>query len=437
MKITCELHGTVRDAFGTDAATAELREGATVADLLTALDGGEERLDPLVRTADGEIRSHIAVHVDGEPVAACDGADTGLDDGDKVTILPSVAGGSATLPFEMEIVRLGNAAFEGHNNCYVLGLEPDAELTLVDTGFPTDETRADLEEGLTDLGVEFADVERILLTHWHGDHAGLAAAIQETSGCTVHAHETDTPLIDGSEATQDTDDPAFLDTLDSWGMPSAKQTELTEFLDAAAAEYASPTVETFADGARFDLGSVELEAVHLAGHTAGLCGFAFDGHDGRELFAGDALLPYYTPNVGGADVRVTDPLDAYLDTLTRIVDGGYERAWPGHRGAIVDPTGRAADIIDHHRERTRRVVGVLADGPATPWEVSAALFGSLRAIHILHGPGEAFAHLNHLTAAGLATQTDAGYELTTPEPETDALFPDVRDRLRSGYEPVH
>lgn len=437
MQITCELHGTVREAYGAKTATVALDSGATIGDLLETLDDGNERVAPLVRNGDGEIRPHIAVHVNGESVATGEGAATALNDGDEVTILPSVSGGKPTLPFEMETVRLGNAAFEGLNNCYVLGLEDDAELTLIDTGFPTDETRSELERGLAEFGIDFSDIDRILLTHWHGDHAGLAAEIQEASGCSVHVHVDDAPLVDGSEATQDMDDPAFRDTLTRWGMPPQKQTELAEFLDANAATYGRPTVETFTDGDRFGVGSVELEAVHLPGHTVGLCGFAFDGHDGRELFSGDALLPYYTPNVGGADVRVTEPLAAYLDTLVRIIDGGYERAWPGHRGAIVDPTGRAADIIDHHRERTERVVNVLADSPATPWEVSAELFGALHSIHILHGPGEAFAHLNHLEDAGLATRDGRTYELTTTDPVTEELFPTVADRLRPGYEPVH
>jgi len=67
------------------------------------------------------------------------------------------------------------------------------------------------------------------------------------------------------------------------------------------------------DGDVIDAGGVALEAMHLPGHTAGLTGFAFDprevpdhesvgGADATaELFAGDALLPKYTPNVGGAD----------------------------------------------------------------------------------------------------------------------------------------
>ncbi|ELK55128.1 putative metallo-beta-lactamase family hydrolase, partial [Haloferax sp. BAB-2207] len=81
-------------------------------------------------------------------------------------------------------------------------------------------------------------------------------------------------------------------------------------------------------------------------------------------------------------------------------------------------------IAEHHRERTERVVSVLDDhGPADAWTVSARLFGDLEAIHILHGPGEAFAHLDHLVAEGVVAPPDDGgrYELLDADPDFDEL----------------
>ncbi|ERH13250.1 MAG: hypothetical protein J07HB67_02288 [halophilic archaeon J07HB67] len=64
-------------------------------------------------------------------------------------------------------------------------------------------------------------------------------------------------------------------------------------------------------------------------------------------------------------------------------------------------------------------------GPATPWAVSRELFGDLAEIHILHGPGEAYAHLTHLAAAGVVERRGRQYALGG-DPETvdaDELFP--------------
>lgn len=344
---------------------------------------------------------------------------------------------SADLPFALEAIALGNTAFEGLNNAYVLGTEPAAETTLIDTGIHHPETRTQLEEGLARLDLTFADIDRVLLTHWHQDHAGLAGIVQDASGCSVHVHVDDAEYVAERSRTAGAMDDEMAALLQEWGMPDGPFDELAEFLDTEEAPGPDPEVTTFVDGETFDIGTVELEAVHLPGHTAGLSGFAFGGPRGVELFSGDALLPYYTPNVGGADVRVDAPLAKYLDTLAGIVERGYTRAWPGHRGPIVDPVGRAADIVDHHRERTGDVVDVLRAGAATPWTVSAELFGDLHAIHILHGPGEAFAHLDHLRDAGVVAKSGREYELLDSSPELDALFPDLAPFLRPGYHPVH
>ena len=45
-----------------------------------------------------------------------------------------------------------------------------------------------LEEGLAEHGYALADIELLLLTHHHLDHAGLAQTIRERSGATVAAH---------------------------------------------------------------------------------------------------------------------------------------------------------------------------------------------------------------------------------------------------------
>ncbi|WP_435181987.1 MBL fold metallo-hydrolase [Halorussus sp. AFM4] len=322
----------------------------------------------------------------------------------------------------MQRIQLGNTVFEGRNDAYVF--DGDAgPTTLVDTGVATDGVRDELAEGLAAHGLSFADVDQILLTHWHHDHAGLAGEIQAESGATVRVHEADAPMVTEAGMNHEAEIEQR-DLFADWGVPDEKAEELLEFLAIHdEIQGRSPEVEPFGDGATFAAGDAELEAVHLPGHAAGLTGFAFSGGNGRELLAGDALLPKYTPNVGGADPRVEDPLATYLGSLDRIVEGDYARAWPGHRDPIDDPAGRAREIAAHHRERTERVVSVLEDrGTADAWTVSADLFGELSNIHIMHGPGEAWAHLDHLERRGVVDRTDEGYALAEDDPDLDAVF---------------
>lgn len=343
----------------------------------------------------------------------------------------------------MHRITLGNTEFEGSNATYLL--RDGDEVGLIDTGAATDTVRADLFDGLERAGVGPEELDVICLTHWHFDHAGLAGELQRRSGATVYAHEADAPLIAGHEASMIEEADRRAATLREWGVPDGPREELSAFMsDHLDIGGESVDVTAITGGDRVTIGGVELEAVHLPGHAAGLVGYAADGdrvaatagpdalastetHDpdagDRVAFTGDAILPKYTPNVGGADVRVASPLAQYVESLQRAVAAGWAIAYPGHRTPIRDPAGRAATILRHHRERTGRVIDALRDEPQTPWEVSATLFGELRAIHVLHGPGEAYAHLDHLAAAGVAERDGRRYRLVDRDPDLDTLVP--------------
>ena len=324
----------------------------------------------------------------------------------------------------MDRIPLSNSAFEGDNNAYLFDAEA---VVLVDTGDWMDTTREQLEAAFAERDLTFSDVDRILLTHWHHDHTGLAGAIQAASGAEVYAHAADAPLIEGDEEAW----ASMLDRqeryFEEWGIPEDGREVLREKAASGDVAVASPDVTTFEDGATFQVGDVELTAITTSGHADGLTTFAFERDGSREILTGDALLPVYTPNVGGADVRVEQPLEKYLRALEGMVEADYDRAWPGHRDPIDDPAARAAHIIDHHEERAYRVLDALERlGPADAWTVSADLFGDLEGIHILHGPGESYAHLEHLEREGTIVREDDAYRLADGVAERLAAREDDR-----------
>lgn len=310
----------------------------------------------------------------------------------------------------MERIQLSNRSFEGNNNAYLFADGP--ETVLVDTGDRVPDTRTQLERALADHGTSFADIDRIFLTHWHGDHRGLAGPIQQESSATVHVHEADADLVAGDQTAWEALEERQETYFRKWQMPTAKREVLREILDSVAWREDAPDVTPMADGDSFTVNGQRLDVVHAPGHSAGLCLFETTIDGKREVLTGDALLPQYTPNVGGADIRVERPLAKYLQTLEHIAAADYHRAWPGHRDEISNPTERAEYIAYHHRERAYRVLDALRrNGPSTVWEVSDDLFGDLEHIHILHGPGESYAHLEHLEHEGSVVQEDGQYRL--------------------------
>ena len=322
----------------------------------------------------------------------------------------------------MHRIRLDNEEFEGRNNAYLFS--GDGPTVLVDPGVATDDVRSQLLAGLADHGVEVPDLDAIVITHWHPDHAGLAGALQDESGATVYAHEADAPVVARDPAAMEAMDDLRTRRFDEWGVPAADQAALERIFEAVSrAGWDPASVEPFGDGDEIPAGDETLVALHSPGHTAGLSSFVIEGTD--EALVGDAVLPVYTPNVGGADLRVERPLGTYVETLSRIEERGFGVLYPGHRDPIESPRDRIHAILDHHAERTGRVVQVLAEhGPATAWEVSDHLFGELSGIHVLHGPGEAWAHLDELVARGDVEHEAGRYRLVV---DPDAARTDVRD----------
>jgi len=261
-------------------------------------------------------------------------------------------------------IQLENTEFEGANAVYLLGADEAGPTTLIDSATAQPDVQRGLADGLADVGVSVTDVDQVLLTHFHGDHAGAAGAIQAATDAVVRVHEADAPLVAREETPLERLEARHEELFTQWGMPDDAQAELRRVLDDDRLwSSTDAVVEPFTDVDRFAVGEREIEVSHLPGHTLGQSGFVLDDGDERALFSGDALLPKYTPNVGGADVRDEDALAAYLDSLVRIVEGDFDIAYPGHRTPIHTPGRRAKHILEHHRTRTERVVECYAITP--------------------------------------------------------------------------
>src|SRR5690242_21062919 len=110
--------------------------------------------------------------------------------------------------------------YVGPVNVYLVEEEP---LTLIDAGPRDDASLAALRAGLGELGYQLADIRRIIVSHAHADHYGLAQLVQEESGATVMIHEWDAPV-----AAQNTDYAAYRELLAVAGVPR----EMVERMEA-------------------------------------------------------------------------------------------------------------------------------------------------------------------------------------------------------------
>ena len=298
----------------------------------------------------------------------------------------------------MTVVRIpvGGGNPEGENSAYLL---PERGL-LVDPGPPGEDAWTALVAGIEGAGLDPGDVDAVFVTHWHVDHAGLAVRLAEAAEATLWMHVQDAPLVGDYARERERRLERDARRLREWGVPDDLVAELRGADSASPLPDASP-VQGVEDGDSV----AGLDVVHAPGHTLGHAALA-DVARG-DLFVGDAVLPTYTPNVGGGDTRLDDPLLAYRGTLDRIAGLGWTDAapgdvtlHPGHGSEVAFPD-RIETIRRHHDERAERVLDALRSvGPATPWTVATELFGEMRGTHAKMGAGEAAAHLVGLHREG-------------------------------------
>lgn len=124
-------------------------------------------------------------------------------------------------------------------------------------------------------------VDQVLLSHVHEDHI---PGMRQLQGIPVSCHEDDAvglTSIDG--------------LMSMYGLPQSVEQEFRQEVVTDFFYQPQSDVSTFSDKAVFDLGGVEIQAIHTPGHTQGHCAFLIP--QARTVFLGDIELsgfgPYY------------------------------------------------------------------------------------------------------------------------------------------------
>lgn len=262
-------------------------------------------------------------------------------------------------------------------NTYLLG---EGEVVLIDPG-PA--LPAHLKAILAALGPG-ERIAAILVTHCHLDHSALAPALAAAAGATTFAFG---PAGSGrSPAMQ--------------RLAAAGLTGGGEGFDLAF----RPD-RLLSDGARLRIGAVEIEAIHTPGHTGCSLSFACDG----LLFTGDLAMGWASSLISPPDGDMGD----YLGSLRRLAGRPWARLLPGHGEPVEDAADRLAALIAHREEREAQVLAALTT-PATPAEITAALYRDTPPPLIPAARRNVLAHLIHLAERGLV--------IALPQPGPEARF---------------
>lgn len=228
----------------------------------------------------------------------------------RVTDEVYLVGGGSTIAF-----GLSNAP-----DCHVYLINGGEELTLVDCGMADGNSLERIARNIEAEGLDLGRLRRLILTHYHVDHAGGAARFQERFGLEVFAP------AGAAEALRTGDERAVaLDVAKRAGYYDADYRFIPVRVD-----------HELTDGDRVPLGSLQLEVYDTPGHCDGHASYLLVGRSRRYLFAGDAVFH------GGLIVlqNIHDcSIQRSATSVEKLAGLEFDTLLPGHGAIAVDDGG--------------------------------------------------------------------------------------------------
>lgn len=294
-----------------------------------------------------------------------------------------------------------------HVNVYAL--RDDDGWTIVDTGVNSRRTIA-LWEKILSGPLEGAPVKRLVVTHHHPDHVGLAGWFQ-AKGVTLHM--TRTAWLFSRMLTLDDQDKATPEQVQFWidaGMSEdvLEQRSAERPFNFADIVYPMPLgFERLHEHGHIQMGGRTWDIRFGHGHAPDHA--TFWSRDGDVVIGGDQLLATISPNVGVyATEPGADPLGDWMTACEALQPHARDSqlVLPGHKLPFTGLPARMTQLIENHHGALKRLRAHLADTPCSAAECFPPLFkrkidGGTYGLALV----EAVAHVNHLHQLGEVTRT--------------------------------
>src|SRR5438105_6485376 len=269
--------------------------------------------------------------------------------GTTLEVAPGVRWLSMPLPFQLD-----------HINLWLL--EDDEGTTIVDTGIANDETRARWER----IFATVTDVKRVILTHYHPDHAGNAAWICSrfavelwtTQGEYLTAHAV---RERGAGYTTEAVLAVFrkngLDEERARAM-SSDRNRYAELVPDFPHSY-----RRIIDGDRVQVGKYQWRAIVGHGHAPEHLSLYCEALN--VVIAGDMLLSTISTNVSVWSIDPEgDPLRLFLESISRYRELPDDvLVLPSHGKPFRGAHARVAQLEEHHRARFKDLRSALRERP--------------------------------------------------------------------------
>jgi glyoxylase-like metal-dependent hydrolase (beta-lactamase superfamily II) len=250
----------------------------------------------------------------------------------------------------------------GNNTYLISGLR---SAVLIDAGVGESQHLDDLTAA---LAADSARLTRVLVTHFHADHAAGAPAL-----AALH--------------------PAAIFEKYPWPQEDGR--------------YDVPW-QPLADGDAVIVGDDRLTVLHTPGHSPDHVVFWHETT--RTLFSGDLVTL-------GSSVMIDwsrgGDLAAYMASLERLLALEPRVLLPAHGPRIDDPRAALVGYLEHRRLRERQVLAALRAGHATVQAITESIYDGLDPALLPAARENVRAHLSKLASEGVAVTDESGHWISS------------------------
>lgn len=316
------------------------------------------------------------------------------------------AGGETGLAPAVKWIRMGLPFALDHINLWLLRDEIDGRhgWTVIDCCITRDEAKAQWEQVFA-TQLEGLPILRVIVTHMHPDHIGLAHWVCERWNAPLWISATDYYAARvGSMSTTGFGGEGAARFFASHGL---NDPESIEKIRGRASYYPGmvPAVprhfHRLRDGGIVRIGGREWVCISGYGHAPEHMALYCESLE--VLVSGDMLLPKISTNVSVHDTEPeSNPLQAFLDSIDKFRALGAETlVLPSHGRPFVGVHERIRQLHEHHRDRLAEVLHACTQAPQTAADLLMLLFKRKLDLHqTTFAMGESVAHLHALWFRG-------------------------------------
>ena len=304
----------------------------------------------------------------------------------------------------IKLIAIPTPFIVGRVNTYLF--EGD-QLTLLDTGPNSGTSLDELEQGLASAGYRIEDIDRLILSHQHVDHVGLASIIKRRSGAELIAIEPLRAFLSDWSRSAERDDAVGGALMRQAGLSQQLLSAMSSVSRAYRAFGGSVDLDsTFSAGDSIRIGERTFEILHKPGHSPS--DTVFHSREDGLLVAADHLLERVSSNPlvtapldSEADLSLRPrPLPQYLRNMAHTRDLDVSLVLPGHGEPFTDHRGVIDARMKMHERRAARLLASLKPNPKTAFELAEEMWGDVATTQAFLAISEVIGHMDLLVDQG-------------------------------------